>query len=106
MCVISTSEGVIVCFKHMKRDSLNTPSMVHERLAWKEPHDTSRASLANVAIKQSGISEGYALVVGEETCCLAKAIASQTDMHVINLLQDDDALDINRKRLLDKLSGG
>ncbi|MBC8453754.1 PQQ-binding-like beta-propeller repeat protein, partial [PVC group bacterium] len=98
--VISTSEGTIACFEHKKRNSQNNPLIVHERLTWKDPLDTSPANLANTVIKQSGISEGYALVAGEDTSCLAKAIASQTDLHVINLLHDEEMLNINRKRLL------
>jgi len=98
--VVSTSEGTIACFEKMKRGLAPRPRTVCERLTWKSPPDAHLVDLAASAIKQSGISQGYALVAGQEDSRLAEAIASQTEMHVVNLLQGDALLNADRKRLL------
>jgi len=52
-------------------------------------------------VRQSGKSEGYALVVGEPDVRLAEALVRQTQFHVVALLHDAAQVTPERERLVD-----
>ena len=97
----STNKGDVYCFARTRteaplRDANRKPppgSEVPERI---------RKALRGIDL--SGITKGYALVVGSPDAGLAEALAGETSLHVIALLGDDTKVRSERERLLDTTS--
>ena len=60
----------------------------------------AHAKLAESIVADSGVSQGYALIVGERDSRLAAALAARTDLHVISLLTGEERVAKERERLL------
>jgi len=96
MLIVTTSKGTVVAFK--AGATTGAPRVVTESAAWKEPAESHRDAAEQI-IKRSGITEGYALVVGPDAR-LAEALAKKTKLHVIALVGDTAKASAERTRLV------
>lgn len=97
--IASTQRGEIFSYAYSSSDIPHL-SHVHEPLAWDFGTDGRAIALANKALKDTGTTEGYALIAGEENANLATVLASQSKLHVISALRDSKIVTQERARLL------
>jgi outer membrane protein assembly factor BamB len=98
MLVVSTTDGVIHCFKSGKGG--NALAVGPGTKKWAKPAPGPAADVL-AKCKAHGISKGYALVLGETDAKLAEALAANTDLQVICVLGDKDKVASERIRLRD-----
>jgi len=91
--IVATSTGAIVCFQRGP-----APGRVKQADTRAPVAETYRRRAAAI-VERSGVSAGYALVVGEPDGRLAEALAARTSLHVIGLLPDAKAVQSERRRL-------
>jgi len=94
----ATHRGTIACFEH--RNVNVAARRVEEARAPIADASGRYAELAADIVRDTGVSKGYALIVGQSDSRLAVALASQSALHVINLLNDVGALAAERERLV------
>ena len=95
--MVGASTGAIVCFQHVG-DVGPTPERVTQAEAQPFVAEAYRKRAAAI-VQRSGMSAGYALVVGEPDGRLVEAIAARTKFHVIALVPDAEAAQAERRRL-------
>jgi len=96
--VAATSRGGIHCYESRE---ISMPAVtVREAIANLASAPGAHVDRAAKVVKETGVSQGYALVVGERDSRLATALASRTDLHVIAALPPDADVDGERRRLL------
>lgn len=97
--VISTTDGIIHCFK--SGSSLARAVAVGPGTKeWAKPAPGPAADVLSKC-KEHEISKGYALVLGESDAKLAAALAANTDLQVICVLADEAKVAAERIRLRD-----
>ena len=96
--VAATSAGTLVCFEPGAASDLIPKLVTEARLpfALSERHQRMAADV----VKSTGVSEGYALILGESDSGLAAALAGRTKLHVITCLPGTSPLATQRERLL------
>lgn len=94
----ATNRGAITCLAQ-RMISLK-PVPVRERLTWEVGDLGEHMVLAADVVTASGVSEGYAVVIGADDARLAVALASKTGLHVINIVSGEDRAKAERERLL------
>ena len=94
-----TSTGMIYCFGP-DTGAVREPLIVGAAAAG-ESADTSSVREVGALLEQSGITKGYALVVGAPDARFAEALATATDLHVISALVDRQKVDAERGRLVE-----
>ena len=100
---VSTDQGEIHCFASSGPGSETAFEPRSDLLDGKQPK-TSLSSLDSSLQRQfesRGIDRGYVLVLGDAEGTISKAIAAETQLHVINVLRDRHAVTLLRNRLLD-----
>jgi outer membrane protein assembly factor BamB len=96
--IIAGNDGSLTCFQ---TGSVSIPSLhAREELSWNVDVNHDQISLAADVVTKSGVSQGFALVLGQSNTSLPLALASQTDLHVISVLNNSDDRDRERQRLL------
>jgi len=95
----ATHTGALMCFGPGKGAS-PAPKQVKNEPASSAISEEQQDRAKDI-IQRSGKSEGYALVVGEPGSRLAEAVARQTRLHVVSLLDDAAEVASERERLLD-----
>jgi len=96
--VAATDKGTIVCFE---RQQVQAPTIAaREKLTWKVGAPGKYMDLAKSIIERTGVSKGYALLVGESDSRLAMALCLQSDLHVINVLRGTAEVAREREALL------
>ena len=101
MLVVSTTDGVIHCFKGSRATPPAEPAIVGPGTrTWPRPAPGPAASVL-AQCRKHGISRGYALVLGEKDAKLAEALAANTDLQVICVLADAAKANAERIRLRD-----
>jgi len=96
--VAATSKGSIVCYESRE---ISVPAVtVREIPAHVASAPGRQVDLAAKIVRETAVSQGYALVLGERDGRLATALASRTDLHVIGALPPNVDLDAERERLL------
>jgi outer membrane protein assembly factor BamB len=98
MLVVSTTDGVIHCFKSGQGGKAATVGPGTRK--WARPAPGPAADVLSKC-KAYGISKGYALVLGESDAKLAEALAANTDLQVICVLADEAKAAAERIRLRD-----
>ena len=98
--VAATHTGELFCFGPTD-EAVAEPSQV-EREKTPPPGDSDEnRRRAQDIIRRSGKTEGYAVIVGEADCRLAEALARDTKLHVVGLLDNATRVTSERERLLD-----
>ena len=93
--VAATHRGTLLCFGPGKATSRE----VRERPRVSPVSDEQRREAQQI-IQRSGKTEGYALVVGDLDSRLAEALAAQTQLHVVSVMQGASRAAAERVRLL------
>ncbi|MCY3021896.1 MAG: PQQ-binding-like beta-propeller repeat protein, partial [Planctomycetota bacterium] len=96
--VAATSTGGVACYE--SREISMPPVAVREVPAYAVSAPGQHVDTAAKIVKETGVSQGYALVVGEPDGRLAIALASRTDLHVVAVLPPEADVDAERQRLL------
>ena len=96
--VAGTSKGTVICFAPGSA-AAGAARRITEKPSVLVISDAQKRKAAAI-VKETGVSAGYALVLGEPDARLAEALAAQTNLHVISLLRGTSALANERKRLL------
>ena len=92
---VSTEDGSIYCFG----PDDGTDARVLEPEIVREPRDRESARAAMEILRQSGVTEGYALDLGCGEGRLAEELARRTDLHVIGIEADPQKVAAARERL-------
>lgn len=104
--LVATDSGSIYCFvTDDGTASTAGPEAVHNRLK-EQPSPQTDATLKThpdlkSALQQAGIRRGLALVIGEDDTRLAAGVAAATQLQVVLLLDDSEAVMRARRELLD-----
>jgi outer membrane protein assembly factor BamB len=99
MLAVSTTDGVIHCFKSGSTSS-KLATVGPGTKKWARPAPGPAADVI-AKCKAHGISRGYALVLGQTDAKLAEALAANTDLQVICVLADEAKVLAERIRLRD-----
>jgi len=94
----STSKGEVVCFAG--RAPSTQPISVRERLSWDVGALPQAESLADELISACGVTQGYALLIGQADSRLALALASKTDLRVISVIRGEERAAAERQKLM------
>jgi len=95
--IVATQKGTLACFEHGDiRSSVSRTIKEKSSLMLKEKY---RKTAANITEK-TGRTRGYALVVGKSSSQIAAALAEQTDLHVVAVVDDEETLQSARQWLL------
>ena len=96
--VVATEKGTLLCFENRE---IAVPALrTRERPTWKIGLSGEQIDSASRILRKSGVTKGYALVVGDRDSRLAASLASQSDLHVISALAGAEDLAAERERLL------
>ncbi len=95
--LVSTSTGRIYCFG---REKVDEPPIVEAPVDDKEV--SSQAEAAKEIIERCGIRSGYCLVLGLHDALLPAGLATESDLYVIVLEQDERKI-AQARRLYDRL---
>ena len=95
--VAATHDGRLLCFEPGAAGSAAT--QVKETVAPISASAEQTRTAAGV-VEESDKSAGYAMVIGEPDCRLAEALAAQTDLRIINVLDGTGKVAAERERLL------
>jgi len=87
--VATTNKGTLIVFDKGTR----RVKRVVEKVTWKPTHGA-----AGPILKATGVSAGYALVIGDTR--LAEALASRSKLHVVSLIDDAGKAERERERLV------
>ena len=105
--VAATNKGTILCFEHSdavaKGESRPAGrARESEEARGQNPlaRGAGREREATDIVQRSGKAEGYAMVIGERDSLLAEAIARQSRLRVVNVLQSETQAATERQRLL------
>ncbi len=98
MLVVSTTDGIIHCFKSGRGGK--AVAVGPGTKTWAKPAPGPAADVLSKC-KEHKISKGYALVLGESDAKLAEALAANTDLQVICVLADEAKVAAERIRLRD-----
>jgi len=98
--IVATSTGKIYCFA--RADEAVGPVVVkpERRGAADRARPPSSAARAIDAIRRANVTRGYALVIGQVDARLGEALAVQTGLHVICVIEDEKKVASERSRLL------
>lgn len=92
---VSTDEGLIYCFA--PDDGAEARTVTPETAA--EPWDADRAAAAMEIIRQSAVTEGYALDLGCGDGSLAFELARRTDLQIVGIESDPAKVEAARQKL-------
>jgi outer membrane protein assembly factor BamB len=94
--IATLGTGAVICFE---AGAQGEPSVVAEP-GLREPHPRQADLLATQLARQAGKLKGYALAIGSREAGLAEALAARTELHVVAVLPNADAVAAERERLL------
>ena len=97
--VVATSKGRIVCFG--RGGAAERPAVVRAETPAQEPGPPAvpQGAVRDI-VRKTGVTRGYALVLGGADCRLATALALRTELHVICALPAESGLAAERAKLL------
>lgn len=95
----SLETGEVQCYAH--RSIAVPPLRREEKPVWRVSVLGEPLELAAKLVGSTGVTQGYALVVGAPNSRLALALAARTDLHVINALPDLGQVQSDRRALLE-----
>jgi outer membrane protein assembly factor BamB len=94
--LVVTKEGRLYCFGQAPANA--SPPLLAEAPAPEPPNDRWTAAAASL-LRETGITEGYALVPSLGTGRLAEELARQSNLHVVTLGADAEQVAAARRRL-------
>ena len=99
--IVATNEGTIYCFAGRGTTPVAGTERSEPARPTEELDEAEHAAEVVKVIRQSNITKGYALVLGQRDARLAEYLAEHTALHVINPLSSRSKVDSERERLVD-----
>jgi len=98
--VVATDKGTLTCFARIKAGGEPAARVKRDLTTAAVVSEPYRVRAADI-VRETGVSKGYALLVGEPHCRLAAALADATDLHIVSLLREGSQLRAERERLVE-----
>ncbi len=95
---VTTRSGRLYCFGG---EPVDAPCTFAYRPETPEPADTPAGRRAEAVLAQTGVTDGYALVLGAGDGELLKQLAVRSQLHLVTLEPDREKVDAVRRRLDD-----
>ncbi len=96
--IASTHNGRLLCFERARPGDAATTQAREERISPISASADQKRTAARI-VRESGRSEGYAMVIGEPDSRLAEALAAHSDLRIISVLHGTANVAAERERL-------